>query len=437
MARLVHTESCECTKSELDLFNVPMTQTSVEHGQWMEYHPLATLTDNGPVEFMISGSGEDYLDLSNTHIYVRAQIVNGDGTHLAAGAKVAPVNYWINSLWSQIDLSLNEKLITASTSTYPYRAYLETLLSYGPAAKDSHLTASLWFKDTAGKMSKDDFSGNEGYKTRQTYTAESRIVDMQGKLHLDMFFQDRYLLNGVDVRIRLVRSKDSFSLLSEDANPSYRIRLHDVTMFVRKVKIQQMVQLSHIKTLEKGNAKYPIRRIDTKVFSVSSGNLSINQEHLFLGQLPKRLVIGCVDNDAYNGTFAKSPYEFKHCNINFLALYLDGRQIPAKPLQPNFSEEKYVRSYLTMYTGTGQFYEDEGNQVSRDDYPRGYTLFAFDLTPDLIDGSHFNVIKHGNIRLELHFAEKLENTINVIVYGEFDNLIEIDRNRNIIFDYNA
>ena len=35
----VHEQSCECTKSELDLFSVPPTQTSMEQGSWIEYHP--------------------------------------------------------------------------------------------------------------------------------------------------------------------------------------------------------------------------------------------------------------------------------------------------------------------------------------------------------------------------------------------------------------
>ena len=29
----------------------------------------------------------------------------------------------------------------------------------------------------------------------------------------------------------------------------------------------------------------------------------------------------------------------------------------------------------------------------------------------------------------------LPNTINVIAYAEFKNIIEIDRNRNVLFDY--
>ena len=59
----------------------------------------------------------------------------------------------------------------------------------------------------------------------------------------------------------------------------------------------------------------------------------------------------------------------------------------------------------------------------------------FDLTPDLADGGHFNLLKQGNVRLDLKFGAALESTINVIAYAEFENCLEVDRSRNIIFDY--
>ena len=43
-------------------------------------------------------------------------------------------------------------------STYLYRAYLETLLSYGEEAKRIHLTSDLFYKDTAGKMDEPDLT---------------------------------------------------------------------------------------------------------------------------------------------------------------------------------------------------------------------------------------------------------------------------------------
>ena len=49
------------------------------------------------------------------------------------------------------------------------------------------------------------------------------------------------------------------------------------------------------------------------------------------------------------------------------------------------------------------------------------------MTPDqAADQSHLHPIKTGNLRLELQFATALAETFNVLVYPEFDNLIEIN-----------
>jgi hypothetical protein len=53
-----------------------------------------------------------------------------------------------------VDVSLNGTLITNSAKTYAYRAYLENLLCYEPAAKSSQLTGELFYEDEAGKMDK-------------------------------------------------------------------------------------------------------------------------------------------------------------------------------------------------------------------------------------------------------------------------------------------
>ena len=42
-------------------------------------------------------------------------------------------------------------------------------------------------------------AGNLGPVERGRYLAESRVVDMMGRLHVDLFLQDKFLLNGVDV----------------------------------------------------------------------------------------------------------------------------------------------------------------------------------------------------------------------------------------------
>jgi len=76
--------------SELDPFSVPPTQTSVENGTWVEYYPLTTVGDGSPIELDISGTGEDYVNLANTMLYVQATITKQDGTNLDANDPVGP-----------------------------------------------------------------------------------------------------------------------------------------------------------------------------------------------------------------------------------------------------------------------------------------------------------------------------------------------------------
>ena len=117
----VHEQWCEFLKSELDLYSVPPTQTSVENGNWIEYHPLTTVGDDSPIEFDINGNGEDYMDLANTMLYVRAKIVRMDGTTIEEDTPIGPVNLFLHSLFSQVDISLSGTQLTTSTNSYPYR----------------------------------------------------------------------------------------------------------------------------------------------------------------------------------------------------------------------------------------------------------------------------------------------------------------------------
>ena len=90
------------------------------------------------------------------------------------------MNLFLHSLFSEVDISLNDTQITSSNNTYPYRAYLETLLSYGPDTEGSQLSSSMYYKDTAGSMDEiaavaDDVP-NKGLKARTLLTKGNKMV---------------------------------------------------------------------------------------------------------------------------------------------------------------------------------------------------------------------------------------------------------------------
>lgn len=422
-----------CTKSELDVFAAPPLQKAIVDGEWLEFHALHNITDSGPIEFNIPGNSEYYLDLAQTYIKVKAKITNNDGTAIKDTDKVGPVNLFLHALFSDIQVNLGDRIITPATGMYPYRAYIETLLNYGPAAKQSLLTSSLYYKDTAGEM--DSLTTNRGFAQRKKLHDSHGTIDMVGFLHADIFCQPRLLLNHIDVKIKLVRAKDAFALMGED--DKFKIKIEQALVVVRREKPSTGVQLGHAKALQTSSAKYPILRTYCKSFSIPTGNLTFTQDNVFQGQLPQRLIVGMVDNDAFNGSVKKNPFNFQNYGLNFISCYVDGKSVPFKALTPNFESGLYISSYFTLFQATGRGSEDSGNDISREDYPNGYTLFGFDLTPDSCPGDHFNIVRNSNLRLEMHFDKPLQNTINVILFTETNNVIEVDKSRMVLFDFST
>ena len=84
---------------------------------------------------------------------------------------VGPVNLFLHSLFTQVDVSLNDRVITPSNSTYTYESLIQTLVTYGSDAKKSQLTSALFYPDTRGKFERmnpieDDKTANLGLKAR-------------------------------------------------------------------------------------------------------------------------------------------------------------------------------------------------------------------------------------------------------------------------------
>lgn len=104
----LHDHSCECLKSELDLFSIPPTQTTIESSHWIHYKPISSITRNSPIEFSIPGNNDEYLDLAHTMLKVRVNLVTEtsiDNDNRDLASKVGPVNNFLHSIFSQVDVS--------------------------------------------------------------------------------------------------------------------------------------------------------------------------------------------------------------------------------------------------------------------------------------------------------------------------------------------
>ena len=92
----------------------------------------------------------------------------------------------------------------------------------------------------------------------------SWVVAMMGRIHSDLFAQQKYLLDGVDLHVKL----NQYSHLIGAEGATFNVQLHNVPLFVRKVKISPVVKLAHIKVPQITPARFSIHHLELKTYSI-------------------------------------------------------------------------------------------------------------------------------------------------------------------------
>ena len=102
MAKPVRKDSNDCSSSSLNLFLLPPTRSSFQKDKSINYHPITSLSDGGSIEFKVSESGKEFLDLARSYLYLKVKVSKADGSNLDGASKVGFASYPIASLSNQL-----------------------------------------------------------------------------------------------------------------------------------------------------------------------------------------------------------------------------------------------------------------------------------------------------------------------------------------------
>jgi len=191
MIRISHypiiSEEVEFVSSEFDIFVKKPVQSAILGTAVVHYKPIVTV-DQNDLEFLVPGDNETYMD-QDIKLYVRGKIIGADGEDLDASDFTAGTNNFLNSLFSQCSISLNGVNITPASELYPYRSYLETLLTYGSDNSNSHLRNAYCYLDEGDVLAGDPTSAdikNKDFVKRWERQKQSKVIELYGRLHADI-----------------------------------------------------------------------------------------------------------------------------------------------------------------------------------------------------------------------------------------------------------
>ena len=338
-----------------------------------------------------------------------------------------------------MEVYLNNKLIADTSNNYPYVHYIQRLLTMPDSVKNAKLKGEFYYPNTTPNDY--DMSGSskpKGFKDRFEASKGSQQVFLLGQLVNGLFQQQRWLGPGNELRIVLRRSHPKFCLDSKDDNGEFKVELKSATLLVQRKPVTQKVMDIHRSMLEKNETmKFILNEPVIKTASIPSGLTSYTTEGIIVGRVPKVLCIGLVSNEAYNGKLSKIPMNFAPNNLSEVTVtWNNAESIESRTISLNFKDsnntapDDVLEGVLSLQKAVAN--DLMWNGISKDNYAQGNALVCVELLPNIPDA--LSVIRNGTVKISLQFRSGTTEALTLVVFGLYQNILEIDRNRNVVID---
>ena len=441
--REVLKEATIAYSEELALFAHPVQEVGVQRFNYVSHYPNNDYTQQNILEFMISGAGSRYIDLKRSRLSLTCKILKADGTALPsrknkdgetdANSLLAPVNNFFSSIWERVDIQLQEKCVTSADTNYPYLAYLKNLLFTSKTSKGSYLQSQLYYHDDAKGIASYNPSedANKGLKTRASFIEESKPFDMEGPLACDVCELQRFLPQGIAIRIKFYPSKPDFFLMSPIAgNPEFALKITRAVLKLCTVEVSPEVLLSHAEIMTKQMGFFPYTQTILKQFAISKGAYFYELSDPFLSIIPSSLTLGVLTEKSRNGDLTSNPFNFVHANLSYIQLTVDGVEVGC--YEPSYSANPENGLYTASFNSLHTLDNIEDLGISRLDYCQGYTLYNFNIDPSssvMHDSDLMPLKRKGHLRVILKFSQQLEEPMTLMTMARFPAALKLDRSR--------
>jgi len=248
-------------------------------------------------------------------------------------------------------------------------------------------------------------------------------------LHVDFLNCHRPLIPHVDVKLKFIRSDDSFSLLG--ATKAVKIKINDLSLDVRKITFDPQLADAIENKLSSTPAVYPVTSGKIQSHIITSGRQTERVSQIFRGKLPRQIIIGFVDSGGYDGNINKNPFKFGNFGINSFQGYINGEPITPQPFKPKFDANSYMREYRWFLDNLGCYESKNPLDVTYEEFKTNSCFFVYDMSPELCNLFHQHGHQSGIFDFDVGFEAALTKNVTAIIYGSFHEVIMVDKSRNI------
>ena len=152
----------DLTEQALDLHALLGVDISLEKGNDVISNSVSSVTNSGPIEFLIPRDEECSIILDQTRLVGHFVVKTAKDENVSPTDKVFLVNNFASNLFSAVEIYINGTQVCdlSTANSYPFKNFIQTELSFDRETKLSQLRAEGYFEEAEGNMEAYEPSGN-------------------------------------------------------------------------------------------------------------------------------------------------------------------------------------------------------------------------------------------------------------------------------------
>ena len=240
---------------------------------------------------------------------------------------------------------------------------------------------------------------------------------LYGKLGIDFSSTSELLSPNMKNRLRLIRARPIFYMISD--NPNVSLGIVDCSLYTGRIAVKADYHKKRLDMLAYAPVEYKYLETLAKTFNIPARQNLFIQDNIFNNASIRRIAIAMNTNYAFTGSLTENPFWYQEFDLRQNRIVRRGQPIV------DFHTADNCRLYVT--TKKAMNFKDDIPSIPIDDFEDHYAL-VFDLTSmqDATENCHYLELVGEPLRLELNFTKPLEKVTELIVLGERMSSVAVD-----------
>ena len=218
---------------------------------------------------------------------------------------------------------------------------------------------------------------------------------LYGKFGFDFFSTSELLYPNMKIRLRLIRARPNFYVISD--NPNVRLGIVDCSLYNRRIALKDDYQKKRMDMLAYTPVEFNYLETLAKTFIIPAKQNQFIQEIIFNNAPVRRIAIAMNTKSAFTGSYTENPFWYQHFDLRRIRILTGSQPIV------DFDAADNCRLYVT--TMKAMNFQDDIPSIPIDNFKDHYVL-VYDLTSlqDATENCYYPELVGEPLRLELNFT---------------------------------